>query len=205
MPKNSAPTNNKAPVKILRSRTATAQMGNQLFSPELRLPQRDNSSEERLIRHPPVDADEDEQVWLVEDPSPVRQLQKPILYSQHRNKERSDNNWTQKSWFLLTTEELLFSQRSQWLRQSVPDWRPTFKTTGCYLQTHWIWIYPRRKSPVPWSIRESLPEAPNCNLNLSVIYVNLAVLIIIWESIIEFYCKFRISCWHSHTSKSWID
>ena len=31
MPKNTAPTKNKAPVKILRSRTATAQMRNQVF------------------------------------------------------------------------------------------------------------------------------------------------------------------------------
>ena len=31
MPKNPAPTKNKAPIKILRSRTATAQMRNQLF------------------------------------------------------------------------------------------------------------------------------------------------------------------------------
>ena len=31
MPKNSAPTKNKAPVKIFRSRTATAQMRNQVF------------------------------------------------------------------------------------------------------------------------------------------------------------------------------
>ena len=107
MPKNTAPTKNKAPVKILRSKTATAQMRNQVFTPELRPPQRDNRA---------------------------------------------------KRGYAYKEENGIETQRS---------------TNSLVLD------FPRRKSPVAWSIRESLPEAPICNLNLSVNHVNLAVLIII--------------------------